>query len=805
MRWILSLFTVAVVLAAAGAGAVFWAFYTYGPGLPDHQRLADYKPPVVTRVHGGDGRMLAEYATQQRIFVPVSAMPQHVINAFLSAEDKTFFSHFGLDIWGLVSATIFNLRHFGTDRRMRGASTITQQVAKNFLLTNEATLERKIKEAILALRIERALSKQRILELYLNEIYLGFGAFGVAAAALNYFDKSLDELTLAEAAYLAALPKAPSNYHPLRKPEAAVARRNWVVGRMLDNGFIGDDQARAAIDRPLEVRRRSETEIVEADYFTEEVRRWVIDRFGFSQLYDGGLSVRTSLDPRLQSIAEDALRAGLEAYDRRHGWRGAISRMPIAGDWAAGLAEIGRMTGMRPAWRTAVVLEVRRDRARIGLAEGSVGEIPLSELRWARPWQEHQRLGPGVKSAASVLAPGEVVFVEPLVSDGDGPVTYGLRQIPDISGAIIALDPHTGRVLAMSGGWDYSLSEFNRATQAQRQPGSAFKPFVYLAALENGLTPATRILDAPIVVDQGVGLAKWRPSNYSGKFYGPSLLRVGIEKSRNLMTVRLARAIGMERIVDYARRFGIDDDMPPLLAMSLGAGETSLLRLTAAYAMLVNGGHRIIPTLVDQVQDRNGRTIFREDRRDCALCRQDQWSGQPAPHFPEVRERVADAAAAYQVVRMLEGVVQRGTGRTIAELGKSLAGKTGTSNDNFDSWFIGFAPDLAVGTFVGFDQPRTLGRRDTGSTVAAPIFKQFMARALEGRPSVPFRAPSGILHVRIDAGTGAPAGPDDGDVIIEAFRLGTEPDGSGQPVQGTPLDDVVHSVAPVAGSAPGLY
>ncbi len=788
MRWILYFISLTIIILVSSIGGLAWMFHIYGRGLPEYEQLADYKPPVVTRVHGTDGRLLAEYARERRVFIPIKAMPKLVIKAFLSAEDKNFYSHPGIDIPSLVRAAIGNLLNLGTNRRPRGASTITQQVAKNFLLTNEMSIERKIKEAILALRIERTLSKDRILELYLNEIYLGFGSYGVAAAALNYFNKSLDFLTIAEAAFLAALPKAPNNYHPIRRPEAAKSRRNWVIEQMQRNGFISEAKKFYEQGMPLRINKRTATEFVEADYFTEEVRRELIGRFGQARVYGGGLSVRTSLNPILQKIAEKSLRKGLMKYDRRHGWRGPIASISIENDWKSLLLTFDLPEGILSTWRLSVVLDLNRKFARIGFSDGTTGYIPLEEVKWARKCKKGQRLGPKIKQIFDVLSVGDVILAEAIpMKDKKGAEyvnNYGLRQVPDVGGALVALDPHTGRVLAMTGGWDFRLSEFNRATQARRQPGSAFKPFVYLAALDHGFTPATRILDAPFVIDQGGGLGKWKPSNYTKMFYGPSAMRLGIEKSRNLMTVRLAQTIGMERVVDYARKFGITEKMPVQLSMSLGAGETTLMRLTAAYAMLVNGGKRIKPRLIDRVQDRNGRTVFKHDHRPCTKCNTEYWVSAPVPIVPDLRERIANPASTYQMIRMLEGVIKRGTGRRIAELGKPLAGKTGTTNNNVDTWFIGFTPDLAVGAYVGFDIPRTLGSSDTGSNVAAPIFKSFMAKALQGKPEIPFRAPPGVLHVRINSETGALAVKGDKKVIIEAFKPGTEPKGVSEILDG---------------------
>ena len=779
-------FAIVLVLALAGAGGGIFVFSYYGRDLPQYEQLKDYQPPTVTRVHAGDGRLLAEYARQKRVFVPIQAMPKRLINAFLGAEDKNFYSHYGVDPMGILRAGITNLRRLGDeDRRPVGGSTITQQVAKNFLLSNEVSIERKIREAILAIRMERAIDdKDRILELYLNEIYLGYGSYGVAAAALNYFNSSLDELSLAEMAYLAALPKAPSNYDPVRNAGAAKARRDWVIARMLEEGFVTAGEAALAEAQPLDVRPRGEADFVDAPYFAEEVRRELLARYGETALYEGGLSVRTTMDPRLQATAERALRDGLIAYDRRHGWRGPVATIALGVDWPRRLAKIEALPSLGE-WRPAVVLGLTERGIDIGLDDGTRGFIPLAEVVWARPWKKGQSLGPEVTHPRQVVARGDVIAVEALP---DAPArTFGLRQIPEVNGAVVALDPHTGRVLALAGGYRFEESEFNRATQAFRQPGSAFKPFVYAAALQDGFTPSSLILDAPFVVDQGAGLGKWKPANYTRKFYGPSTLRLGIEKSRNLMTVRLAQYIGIERVIDSAVRFGIVDSMPPILSMALGAGETTLMRMTAGYAMFVNGGKRITPTLIDRIQDRRGRTILRHDERPCQGCTAAAWRGQPPPTLSDSRATVVDPTTAYQVVSLLQGVVERGTGRRVAALGIPLAGKTGTTNESKDAWFIGFSPDLAVGVYVGFDQPTSLGRRETGSSVAAPIFKDIMAAALGDKPAIPFRIPSGVRLVRVAAATGLPAKPGDENVIFEAFRPGTEPSADRTVLDGSQL------------------
>ena len=698
MRILLSIFGFLFLMAVAGGAGMLAIFWHFGQGLPDYTQLENYEPEVMTRVHASDGALIAEYAREKRVFVPISAIPHKVIDAFVAAEDKNFFSHPGIDFASVLRAAVTNVVNLGTGKRPVGASTITQQVAKNFLLTNEVSYERKIKEAILSFRIERAFSKEHILELYLNEIYLGSGSYGVAAAALRYFDKSLDELNIEEAAYLAALPKAPSNYHPVRNHDAAKARRNWVIGRMLEEKYITEAEAQAAWAAPLVGKGRESVDTYQADFFAEEVRRQLVDRYGEGMLYDGGLSVRSTVVPHLQDIADKALFDGLVEYDRRHGWRGPITNIDLSGNWQQALREVETPADI--PWDRAVVLDTDTNEAKLGLMNGEQGRIPLRFLTWARPWQKGQKLGAVVNRPSDVLKPGDVVYVKHFAElDGEQlpPNTYGLRQIPNVNGGLVAMDPHTGRVLAMSGGFSHDLSKFNRATQARRQPGSSFKPFVYLAALDQGFTPSTLVLDAPFVIDQGPGLGKWKPGNYSGKFYGPSTMRLGIEKSRNLMTVRLAQTIGMPTVVDYAERFGIVDEMPDVLSMSLGAAETTVMRLTAAYAELVNGGKKITPTLIDRIQDRRGNVIYRRDERECAQCQDVAFRNQMPPDLPDTREQLTDPASAFQMVHILEGVITRGTGRRIADLGYPLAGKTGTTNDSRDAWFVGFSPDLAWG------------------------------------------------------------------------------------------------------------
>jgi penicillin-binding protein 1A len=777
-------FSVLFLLGLVGAGGAIYAIWHFSQNLPDHRQLADYQPKISTRVHAGDGQVIAEFATEKRSFVPIDAIPLRIKRAFIAAEDQRFYEHQGIDPKALARAMLTNVKNYLDGRRMVGGSTITQQVAKNFLVGNERRLERKAREALIAMRMEKVFTKDQILELYLNEIFLGYGAYGVAAASLNYYDKSMDELTIAEAAYLAALPKAPSNYHPVRYAEAAKARRDWVIERMRIEGFVTPDEAAQATAEPLVATERRDTVPVTAAYFVEEVRRELSQQFGEDELYEGGLSARTTVNPEFQRFADSALRNGLIAYDRNHGWRGPLAQLPKGTNWVEYLDSAEKPVGARD-WQMAVVLEVETASVTIGLGADQAGTIPLSELVWARPWMVDQELGPEVTKAADVLALGDVVLVEPMSEsepDDDGNTIpyetgfYGLRQIPDIDGGIIAMDPHTGRVLAMSGGYEFARSEFNRATQAWRQPGSAFKPFVYLAALDNGYTPATVILDAPFVIRQPDG-SKWKPTNYSNRFYGPSVMRLGIEKSRNLMTVRLAQAVGIRPVIANATNFGIVDEMPLELAMALGAGETTLMRLATAYAMLANGGKKITPTFIDRVQDRTGKTIYRHDERPCEGCRVAAWNGQLPPLIPDEREVVSDPISTYQIVSMLQGVVRRGTGARANRLGKPLAGKTGTTNESQDTWFMGFSPDLVAGVYVGFDTPRTLGKGQTGSNVALPIWIEFMRSALADKRPTPFRVPEGIRVVLMNTDTGLPAKPGDerNKIVQEAFRRGTEP------------------------------
>ncbi|MFQ3622533.1 MAG: penicillin-binding protein 1A, partial [Acetobacteraceae bacterium] len=799
-----------VAFGLIGGGALaIWGWQQYGADLPDHAMLKDYEPPVMSRVYAGDSRLLAELAAERRIFVPIDSIPRLVQDAFISAEDQNFWTHPGIDPGAILRAAITNLQQMGQGRRPIGASTITQQVAKNMLLGNEVSLERKIREAILAVHIEQALPKSRILELYLNEIFLGQGAYGVGAAAMTYFGKALEELTPAEAAYLAALPKAPNNYNPWRFPEAAKGRRDWVLDRMVQDGVLDAAVAEEAKSSPIEVRPGRFAERVPAEWFAEEVRRQLIARFGEAATTQGGLTVRTSLDPRLQQIADRSLREGLMAYDRRRGgWRGATARLALPADrlatgWTEALAALPRPPGMLPEWRLAAVLEVGRDGARVGWLERPerpnlppqprVMMLPLAEMAWARPALPDGRLGPTPRAASDVVSPGDVVLVEPLppqaaqvASRGQParpalPERASLRQPPKVEGALVALDPTTGRVLALSGGWSFDRSWFNRVTQASRQPGSAFKPFVYIAAFERGMAPTQKVLDAPFVIDLGPGQGRWRPTNYNeSEFGGPTPLRVGMERSKNLMTIRLAEQVGLGAVSDATRRLGVIDDLPRTHAMALGAGETTVLRMAAGYAAFANGGRRVDPTLIDSVQDRHGRVIFRADARPCARCAEPAPGATP-PEPTDIRPAATDPVSAYQMVSILQGVITRGTGGR-ANIGRPAAGKTGTTNDWLDAWFVGFTPDLVVAVWVGFDEPTPLGGardNETGGNVAAPIFGDFMRKALEGRPVVPFRVPDGVRLAWVNPNTGEPAAPGAPGAVLEAFRPGTEPGADG--------------------------
>jgi penicillin-binding protein 1A len=822
LRFIGYLFGIGAVFFLLIATGIAWYVSDLTQGLPDYDVLAKYEPPVMTRVHAADGQLVAEFAHERRLYLPIQAIPDRVKEAFISAEDKNFYEHSGLDYYGIIRAVLTNLRNraSGGGDRLVGASTITQQVAKNFLLSNEQTFDRKIKEAILALRIEQAYSKDKILELYLNEIFLGLGSYGVAAAALSYFDKSIHELDLAETAYLAALPKGPNNYNPFRYPDRALDRRNWVIDRMVENGYATAAEGEAAKKEPLGVKTRTTgPRIFAADYFSEEVRRQLIDMFGDKTLYEGGLSVRTSLNPAMQVMARQALMDGLMKFDQARGWRGPVAHVDDVGqDWGVTVSNTQPLTDV-VEWKLAIVLSLDDKQANIGIqpdrqpgtntvgTDRQTGVITFDQMKWAK-WATGDKKGKAIKKPGDVLSVGDIVYVEP-ANGAAG--QYALRQVPELEGGMVVMDPHTGRVLAMVGGFSFQESQFNRATQAFRQPGSSFKPFVYSAALDNGYTPSSVVMDAPITIDQGPGLPPWSPDNYeAGQFDGPSTLRTGIEKSKNVMTVRLAKDMGMPLVSEYAKRFGIYDDLPPLLAMALGSGETTVLRMVSGYAVLANGGRQIKPTLIDRIQNRFGQTIFKHEDRICEGCDADAWRGQDEPTIVDNREQVLDPMTAYQMTSMLQGVVERGTGTAARAVGKPLAGKTGTTNDYRDAWFVGFSPDLVVGLYVGYDQPRTIGRGETGGVLAAPIFTEFMQMALADVPPIPFRVPPGMTFIPIDRRTGLRANAGDPGTILEAFKPGTAPPDTYSIIgytdqQGRPLTVAPEADRAVSSGTGGLY
>ena len=780
------LFGIGTVFAIVVLGAIMIYVGSLRKDLPDYEVLASYEPAVTTRVHAASGELMAEYARERRLFLPIQAIPDRMRQAFISAEDKNFYSHSGIDWLALGKAAYDygNAKLSGRQARARGASTITQQVAKNFLLSSERTADRKVKEAILAMRMEEAFSKDKILELYLNRIFLGLGSYGVASASLAYFDKTVNHLEVQEAAYLAALPKGPNNYHPYRNREAALERRNWVIDRMVANGYVSRIDGDTAKGKPLGVKPLRQRDTLEgSQYFAEEVRRRIVSRYGATALYEGGMSVRTTLNPQLQKQARKALAEGLTRYDRERGYHGAFRKVELGEDWGTVFDDVVELTDV-PQWRQAVVLESGSDYARIGLRPKRAASGRLSGDRDEAtifqndaPWsarvtrkEKGERKTSKTKGWDEVLARGDIIHVSQ--REGGG---WQLEQVPEVSGALVAMDPHTGRVLALTGGFSFSESQFNRATQAKRQPGSSFKPFVYAAALDNGYTPSSVVLDAPFKKDQGGRLGIWEPKNYSGKYAGPSTLRRGIEQSRNLMTVRLANDMGMPLIAEYARRFGIYEKPLRGLASSLGSRETTVLKMVTAYSVLANGGRAIEPSMIDRIQDRYGKTIYRHESRRCPDCQSANWIGQEEPRIIDVRDQVLDPMTAYQITSMMEGVVLRGTAKNVAELGVPIAGKTGTTNDEKDAWFVGYSPDLVVGVFVGYDLPEPMGKGNTGGGLAAPIFVSFMEEALKTTSAIDFRVPKGITLYPINAKSGLQSRPGSPGVIMEAFKPGTKP------------------------------
>ena len=731
-------------------------FWYFSIGLPDYKKLSNYQPPISSRVYSEDGRLIAEYAIEKRLFVPYDSIPDVVINSFLSAEDKNFFNHPGVDAKGILRAFINNIKNISQNKRLEGASTITQQVAKNFLLTNEVSMKRKIKEAILAFRIERAYSKQRILELYLNQIYLGQGTYGIAAASLEYFDKSIKQLNYIDSALLAALPKAPSKYNPYKYPEVSKFRRNLVLKNLKENNFISKKQFDEFSKSEIKLKKRKIEIVNEANSYTEEVRRSVNENFGFEKLYSQGLSIRTPLNINYQIQAIKSLRKGIEDYDRRHGWRGPITNKFKNKNWQRKIDQIKLDPTLN--WKIAEIVSLDKSQIKFKLINSKGKEIQnltLNKIKWSIP---------NKKQITDRHKIGDIIFVKK--EDN----SWNLKQYPKVNGGIVVIDPFTGDIKALVGGFDFKRSEFNRVTQAKRQPGSAFKPIVYAAALENGFSPNSIILDAPFVESQGVGLKNWKPENYGKKFYGPTTLRKGIEYSRNLMTVRIAKILGLNKILDLSKNLNIYDEIPELLSVSLGAAETTLLNLTSAYAPFVNGGKKIEPTLISRIQDRRGKTIFQKQSRTCSGCDKFVNEGSLLPVIDNSNKRILSEETAFQMTSILKGTVERGTAKKLKALKVPLAGKTGTTNDNYDAWFIGFSSNLVVGVYIGFDNPKSLGKYETGSKAALPIFKNFIENSLFRDDFKDFKVPENIFLTALNYDTGLKSSSGDKNTIIEALK-----------------------------------
>ena len=737
---------------------VLGILWNYSNNIPDYKFLKSYKPPVSSKVYSGNGDVVADFSKEKRIFVPYGSIPQNVINSFLSAEDKNFFSHPGVDAKGVLRAIINNIQNILTSNRLEGASTITQQVAKNFLLTNEVSLNRKIKEAILAFRIERALSKERILELYLNQIYLGSGAYGVAAASLEYFDKSIKELNYEEAALLAALPKAPSKYNPYRDIELAKFRRNLVLKNLFDNNFISKKRYNELKEKNIQLKKTKRIFLEDAQYYIEDVRKNIIEILTYEKVYNQGFNINTPINLELQKIATQSLRNGLMEYDKRKGWRGPLLNKTYSKKWYEGLEKYDLENSIN--WKIAIVRKISKFSVEIETQDKIKGLIEYSDISWTK------------KDFDELLRVNDVIYVEKNTNN-----KFSLKQVPKINGGIVVMDPYTGRVVALSGGFSFKNSEFNRASQALRQPGSAFKPFVYALALENKYTPSSLVLDAPLVLEQGSDLKMWKPENYGKKFYGPSTLRVGLEKSRNLMTVRIAQNLGIDKLANFSKDLGIYENPDELLSISLGSAETTLLKLTSAYSAFVNGGKLVYPILIDRVQDSEGNTILNNEKRTCLNCDQISFTGKFYPEIKNNYKQIFSAQTAYQITSLLEGVVKRGTGKKLKELNLNLAGKTGTTNKNTDAWFIGFTSNLVIGVYVGMDNPQPLGKFETGSKTALPIFKNFIEKAIKKSDARPFKVANGITMMVVDSVTGQKAKFSSKDTILEAYKSKNVVDG----------------------------
>ena len=730
---------------------IFSILWIYSNKLPDYKFLKNYKPPVSSKLYSGNGVLVSDFSSEKRIFVPFEAIPNIVINSFLSAEDKNFFYHPGVDAKGIVRAIKNNIKNALKSKRLEGASTITQQVAKNFLLSNEVSFDRKIKEAILAFRIERALSKERILELYLNQIYLGEGSYGIASASLRYFDKSISELNYSEAALLAALPKAPSRYNPYKNLKLAKYRRDLVLKNLYENQYIDQNLLNELINTDIKLSKRQRIYLEDSRYYVEDVRKNVIDTYGFDKVYKQGFNIKTPIDLNLQTKASAALRKGLEQYDRRRGWRGPLINKKISKNWNKNLDKFKLEKSL--GWEIAIIKKINKFEANIETENNIKGKIKFENLNWTR------------KNIDELFKVGDLVYVKKINQED-----YELKQLPAVNGGIVVMDPFTGRVLAMAGGFSFNKSEYNRVTQAKRQPGSAFKPFIYALALENNFTPSTLVLDAPIVLEQGIDLKMWKPENYGKKFYGPSTLRTGVEKSRNLMTVRIAQEIGLNKITNFSKKLKIYERPEELMSISLGSAETTLLKMTSAYSSFVNGGKLVEPIFIDRIQDSEGKTIFKNQLRFCKDCDLISYTSENLPQIKNNYKQIFSPQTAYQMTSILEGVVQRGTGKKLKDLNLQLAGKTGTTNKNTDAWFIGFTSNLVIGVYVGFDNPRTLGKFETGSKTALPIFKEFIKNSVNNHEARPFKVAKGIKMMVVDASTGKKADSNSKSTIIESFK-----------------------------------
>ena len=737
---------------------IFSILWKYSNDIPDYKFLKSYKPPVSSKVYSRNGELVADFSKEKRVFVPYNAIPKNVINAFLSAEDKNFFSHPGVDAKGVLRAVINNISNIMASKRLEGASTITQQVAKNFLLTNEVSLNRKIKEAILAFRIERALSKERILELYLNQIYLGSGAYGVAAASLEYFDKSIRELNYSEAALLAALPKAPSKYNPYKDKDLAKFRRNLVLKNLYENNYITSEWLEKLSNQEIKLKKKQKIYLEDAQYYIEDVRKNVIESLTYDKVYKQGLNINTPIDLDLQKIATNSLRSGLISYDQRKGWRGALINKPYNSNWHKDLDKYKLEKSIN--WKLAIVKKLNKFSAIIETIDKDDGVIEYKDISWTK------------KEFNQLLKIGDIIYVKQIKDK-----KYSLQQLPKINGGIVVMDPYTGRVLALNGGFSFKKSEFNRATQAKRQPGSAFKPFVYALALENNYTPTSLVLDAPLVLDQGDDLKLWKPENYGKKFYGPSTIRTGLEKSRNLMTVRIAQDLGLDKIINYSKKLSIYENPEELLSISLGSAETTLLQLTSAYSVFVNGGKLVEPVLIDRIQDSEGNTIYNNDKRSCVNCDAISYLSDDYPELKNKYIQIFSEETAYQMTSILEGVVQRGTAKKLRDLKLNIAGKTGTTNNNTDTWFIGFTSNLLVGVYVGMDTPTPLGKFETGSKTALPIFKNFIKNSVKKSEARPFKAAKDTIMMVVDPSTGQKAKFTSKNTIIEVFKKKNVVDG----------------------------